>query len=171
MEEGNNTNTLDSHPEAVSRRSSPRGAARATGRFGSVRPAVEDFVDAIERLSVSEPEPATPPPRPRSVSPPNSRPTTPPPPPRIFPDFAVSTPGPKGKYYVVSVGRQTGVFTNWNYVDKLVTGVPKNAHQSYKSKVAAWDAYEALKEAGLLKVVRTSRWDDLLYGPAESAMM
>ena len=39
----------------------------------------------------------------------------------------------KKKFYVVWVGKQTGVFTDWAVVQPLVAGYPGAKHKSYPS--------------------------------------
>ncbi len=39
----------------------------------------------------------------------------------------------KKKFYVVWVGKQTGVFTDWSVVQPLVAGYPGAKHKSYPS--------------------------------------
>lgn len=116
----------------------------------SSSPPGRDIADVLSQLSITEPTTLL---HPASNA--GSHNSTPPPsiPPKIA--RPTRTLGRKGKYYVVSVGRQTGVFTDWNYVAQLVSGVPGNAHQSYKSKIDADAAYDGLKEAGLVRIVQT----------------
>ncbi|KAF8062295.1 hypothetical protein FPV67DRAFT_1672771 [Lyophyllum atratum] len=132
--------------------------------FTTPESAEQEVLDSLSHLSVTDP--TTPP----QVSDLDTGRTTSPPSP--FPNSAVTLLNSKGKYYVVSVGRQTGVFTDWNYVKGLVTGVRAGAQLTFKRKADADAEYQRRQEAGMLKVVRPDPEADLKkYGPVESAMM
>lgn len=45
------------------------------------------------------------------------------------------------KYYVVWVGRETGVFTNWDYTKSLIDKYPKARYKSYKTQAEAEAAF------------------------------
>ena len=49
----------------------------------------------------------------------------------------------KKKFYVVWVGKQTGVFTDWSAVQPLVAGYPGAKHKSYPSMADAQKAFDA----------------------------
>ena len=51
------------------------------------------------------------------------------------------------KFYAVSVGRQTGIFTTWNMASASVNGFPKAAHKSYETLE---EAKEAMRLAGIV---------------------
>jgi hypothetical protein len=91
-----------------------------------------------------------------------------------------------GKYYVVSVGRKTGVFDSWcvffytsfprfsfilnrPHVHNLTSGVSGNCHKSYATYVEAQTVYTQLKAIGLVRVVR-NRGDEITFGPFGDAM-
>ncbi|KAF8065228.1 hypothetical protein FPV67DRAFT_174917 [Lyophyllum atratum] len=129
------------------------------------RPSEQEVLDSLSHLSVTDP--TTPPSQVSDLD--TGRTTSPPSP---FPNSAVTLLNSKGKYYVVSIGRQTGVFTDWNYVKGLVTGVRAGAQLTFKRKADADAEYQRRQEAGMLKVVRPDPEADLKkYGPVESAMM
>jgi len=46
------------------------------------------------------------------------------------------------KYYVVFVGRTTGIFTNWNDTSQSVKGFPHATHKSYRTREAAEHALQ-----------------------------
>jgi len=48
----------------------------------------------------------------------------------------------KKKFYVVWVGKQIGVFTDWSVVQPLVTGYPGAKHKSYPSMEEAKGAFD-----------------------------
>ncbi|KAM6491451.1 hypothetical protein JOM56_013020 [Amanita muscaria] len=76
----------------------------------------------------------------------------------------------KAKWYVVYVGRRTGVFDNWPYAQRLTSGVPGNCHVSFVSKDEAIAAYNSMKEAGLVSVCRCAGDSDKVFGAIETAM-
>lgn len=45
------------------------------------------------------------------------------------------------KYYVVWVGRETGVFTNWDYTKSLIDKYPKARYKSFKTQTEAESAF------------------------------
>lgn len=49
----------------------------------------------------------------------------------------------KKKFYVVWVGKQTGVFTDWSVVQPLVAGYPGAKHKSYPSMEDAKKAFDS----------------------------
>ena len=49
----------------------------------------------------------------------------------------------KKKFYVVWVGKQTGVFTDWSAVQPLVAGYPGAKHKSYPSMEEAKKAFDS----------------------------
>lgn len=49
----------------------------------------------------------------------------------------------KKKFYVVWVGKQTGVFTDWSHVQPLVAGYPGAKHKSYTSLEEAQKAFDS----------------------------
>ena len=48
----------------------------------------------------------------------------------------------KQKFYVVWVGRETGIFTDWPSTQKLVAGYPKARHKSFASRAEAEAAFK-----------------------------
>src|SRR5690554_3552184 len=48
----------------------------------------------------------------------------------------------KKKYYVVWVGRQTGVFETWNDCNEQIFGFPKAVYKSFKTRELAEQAYK-----------------------------
>lgn len=101
-----------------------------------------------------------------------------------------TTPSKRKKYYVVAVGKCTGVFDNWfvdcftsrspslprftefldrPYVQSLTSGVSGNCHVSYISYSEAFASYMDLKARGLVKIVRM-RGDERRFGPLKEAM-
>ena len=105
------------------------------------------------------------------------------------PGLSVSSfpsPGRRRKYYVVSVGKRTGVFDNWSvllsylllrdlfifirpYVHKLTSGVSGSCQKSYATYDEARGVYLDLKEQGLVRVVRDPG-DDVAFGLLEDAV-
>ncbi|KIL54202.1 hypothetical protein M378DRAFT_29575, partial [Amanita muscaria Koide BX008] len=75
------------------------------------------------------------------------------------------------KWYVVTVGRCTGVFYNWGYVSQLVSHISGNCHISFTDEQEAYDYYNGQKAAGLVKVHRNPGDDDSEFGPVESAIV
>ncbi|KAI4517114.1 hypothetical protein K525DRAFT_180023, partial [Schizophyllum commune Loenen D] len=51
--------------------------------------------------------------------------------------------------FAVFIGRQTGVFTNWDECNEQVTGVRHNSYKGYASKSLAEAAFSAAQTRGL----------------------
>jgi hypothetical protein len=114
------------------------------------------------------------------VSPSPKKPTAPP----VSP---FTSPVKSRKFYVVSVGKCTGVFDSWYVfpfhfsdrcdvfvfirpvVHQYTSGVPGNCQKSYTTYHEAMGVYQDLKEKGLVRVVRT-RGDDVTLGALEDAI-
>lgn len=47
------------------------------------------------------------------------------------------------KFYVVWVGRETGVFTSWDHTKKLVDKYPQARYKSFKTREEAESAYSS----------------------------
>ena len=62
----------------------------------------------------------------------------------------------KKKFYVVWVGKQTGVFTDWAVVQPLVAGYPGAKHKSYPSMEDAKKALASGAPAGRLPSTKSS---------------
>lgn len=60
----------------------------------------------------------------------------------------------KQKYYVVWVGKETGIFTDWSKVQPLVAGYPGAKHKSYTSMGEARKAFESSE--AVTKTVKTN---------------
>ncbi|KAJ7901866.1 hypothetical protein B0H14DRAFT_2668939 [Mycena olivaceomarginata] len=60
------------------------------------------------------------------------------------------------KWYVVTVGREVGVFDTWIEVSPLVTGVSGALHQSFSSESEANDIFARAQDAGKTKIVGTT---------------
>lgn len=52
----------------------------------------------------------------------------------------------KKKYYVVWIGRQTGIFETWQDCQKQISGYPKAVYKSFKTRALAEQAYNSSSE-------------------------
>ncbi len=57
------------------------------------------------------------------------------------------------KYYVVWVGRQTGVFETWEECNKQISGFPKAVYKSFKTRNLAQQAFKSSSEEYIGKEV------------------
>ncbi|KAK0458721.1 uncharacterized protein EV420DRAFT_1479417 [Desarmillaria tabescens] len=74
--------------------------------------------------------------------------------PRGAPAPAVVSAGQPGEnWYVIMAGRQVGVFSNWEQVQPLVSGVPHACHKKYKSRAEADEAFETALAEGKVRVI------------------
>lgn len=94
------------------------------------------------------------------------------------------------KYYVVSVGKCTGVFDSWHVkrflsyrsfvliiysglnrplVQSYTSGVSGSCQKSYSTYEEAFEVYEDLKEKNLLQVLRVPG-DEAIFGRIEDSM-
>ncbi|KAF8483376.1 hypothetical protein DFH94DRAFT_679922 [Russula ochroleuca] len=92
------------------------------------------------------------------------------PPPSTPPFFSLFTTSTMPqKFYIVFVGKCTGIFDDWPLVSSITSGVSGNCHKSYRTYNEAVNAYRDLKARGLVRVVRNPG-DDAIFGPTESLM-
>jgi Caulimovirus viroplasmin len=106
------------------------------------------------------------------------------------PSSPSTTPGRGKKYYVVSVGKCTGVFNNWftlyfflsrlthdsflfdlnrPYVQSLTSGVTGGCQKSYPTYNEALSVYREIKGKGLVQIIRDPG-DEIFFGSIEDAM-
>ncbi len=55
-----------------------------------------------------------------------------------------------GKYYVVTKGKETGVFTNWGYVENLVRGFKGASYKGFDSEAKAHEYFNASTSTNLI---------------------
>ncbi|KAJ7924846.1 hypothetical protein B0H13DRAFT_1976335, partial [Mycena leptocephala] len=75
----------------------------------------------------------------------------------------------KRKWYVVTVGRQVGVFKTWIEVSPLVTGVSGALHQSFPSEEEAQEVFAQAQSTGHVKIVRPTATTSTTAGVAEAS--
>ncbi|KIJ90577.1 hypothetical protein K443DRAFT_116395, partial [Laccaria amethystina LaAM-08-1] len=74
------------------------------------------------------------------------------------------------KYYVVLVGKKTGVFwEEWVNVEPLIKKVSGARHKSFRTHDEALTFYLDAKTQSKVRVVRNPG-DDCIYGPISQAM-
>ncbi|SJL07021.1 uncharacterized protein ARMOST_10364 [Armillaria ostoyae] len=56
-------------------------------------------------------------------------------------------------WYVVTAGREVGVFSNWEQVQPFVSGVPHACHKKYRSRAEADAAFETALAEGKVRVL------------------
>ncbi|PBK62567.1 hypothetical protein ARMSODRAFT_1024766 [Armillaria solidipes] len=56
-------------------------------------------------------------------------------------------------YYVVMAGREVGIFTNWEKVQPLVSGVPHACHKKYRSRADAEATFAEALAKGKVRVL------------------
>ncbi|KIM35206.1 hypothetical protein M413DRAFT_42320, partial [Hebeloma cylindrosporum] len=74
------------------------------------------------------------------------------------------------KYYVITIGKCTGVFWDeWDRVSSLIKRVPGARYKGFSTRNEAVEYYLDAKNKGLVRVVRDPG-DDALFGPIRDAM-
>ncbi|KAK0430442.1 hypothetical protein EV421DRAFT_1858755, partial [Armillaria borealis] len=56
-------------------------------------------------------------------------------------------------WYVVTAGREVGIFSNWEVVQPLVSGVAHACHKKYKMRAEAEEAFQAALAQGKVRVL------------------
>ncbi|KAK9205450.1 hypothetical protein WN943_015717 [Citrus x changshan-huyou] len=54
---------------------------------------------------------------------------------------------PRGKHYVVFLGRVPGIYGSWSECQRQVIGFPRNSYQSYPTRAEAEEAFQAFHRA------------------------
>lgn len=81
----------------------------------------------------------------RSSAPPASAPRV--------PQYHMPPAGSPGPFYVITRGRQVGVFTNWSAIAHLVLRVPGAVFESVHSRVLAQEMFEEALYEGVVEVI------------------
>ncbi|KAF9012353.1 hypothetical protein BDQ17DRAFT_696513 [Cyathus striatus] len=75
------------------------------------------------------------------------------------------------KWYVVTVGKDIGVFDNWLEVAPLVKGVPGAVHQSFRSKDIAYKLFKQEEAKGNTRVVEISPSCERIPGAIQPSLL
>ncbi|KAF8337835.1 hypothetical protein F5887DRAFT_920239 [Amanita rubescens] len=74
------------------------------------------------------------------------------------------------RFYAVIVGRQTGVFDDWQFVKELTDQIPNNSQIGFTTEQQAFNYYDLQKDKGRVLVTWLSRAEELRYGPMSVAL-
>jgi len=70
----------------------------------------------------------------------------------------------------VTVGKRTGVFSDWSYVSALTQGVSMASQKGFQTYASALEYYERAKAMGLVRVSGREQGDEEIFGPQHQAI-